>query len=93
MTNEAGDGGEIYRLTKRCNESFELWLSKAPRHGDEFSSFVDSQYRSFKVWTAYSGALASVDLSLDYRLKDHGHIKVAVTELLDLTLTCLSDGK
>lgn len=93
MAKEVGEGGEIYRLTEHCNESFELWLNRTSRNGEEFLSFIDSQYRSFKAWTACSGALASVDLSLDNKLKDHDHLKLAVTELLNLALICLSDGK
>ncbi|UKZ52305.1 hypothetical protein TrVGV298_006080 [Trichoderma virens] len=40
--------------------------------------------RSFDLWINYTGALASIDRSLDNRLRDHSDIKEMVMDLLEM---------
>ncbi|KAH0490212.1 hypothetical protein TgHK011_001692 [Trichoderma gracile] len=56
------------------------------RHGHDSASRakVKQLGRSFDLWINYTGALASIDRSLDSRLKDHADIKEMVLDLLEM---------
>ncbi|KAF3316755.1 hypothetical protein TWF173_001418 [Orbilia oligospora] len=83
---------EIYELTKACKGKFlHLLESGAPQEQHSCHEFIRKQYDSFRVWIATTGALAPSEVSLDHRLRDHGHILLAIVELLFLIQDCLKD--
>ncbi|EGX44053.1 hypothetical protein AOL_s00210g214 [Orbilia oligospora ATCC 24927] len=83
---------EIYELTKACKGKFlHLLESGAPQEQHSCHEFIRKQYDSFRVWIATTGALAPSEASLDHRLRDHGHILLAIVELLFLIQDCLKD--
>ena len=88
---ESSDRDQIFGLTKECKNKFQLiLLTTAPW---PCRDFVSTQHKSFRAWIATIGALAPLQASLDHRLREHGHIKLAVVELLLLVKDCLDTGE
>ena len=88
---ESSDRDQIYGLTKECKNNFERILSTTDP--GPCRDFVTTQYKSFRAWIATTGALAPLRASLNHRLREHGHIKLAVVELLVLVKDCLDTGE
>ncbi|OTA94674.1 hypothetical protein M434DRAFT_394473 [Hypoxylon sp. CO27-5] len=86
-----GDSGtnQIKELTEECDIKFK---NLSTTNQTQCRNVINTQHKSFIVWIETIGALASPKASLDYRLKDHGHIKLAIMELLLLVKNCLENG-
>ncbi|KAK6363380.1 hypothetical protein TWF730_000812 [Orbilia blumenaviensis] len=81
---------QIYELTKECSTNFQRVLITTTE--GSCHEFVSIQHQSFRVWITTIGALAPLRASLDHRLRQHGHIKLAVVELLLLIKDCLDNA-
>ncbi|KAI0834495.1 hypothetical protein F5Y06DRAFT_300599 [Hypoxylon sp. FL0890] len=80
--------GQIKKLTEECDIKFQ---NLSTTNSTKCRDAINTQHKSFRIWIASIGALASPKASLDQRLKEHGHIKLAVVELLVLVKNCLEN--
>ncbi|KAH8886180.1 hypothetical protein GQ53DRAFT_809774, partial [Thozetella sp. PMI_491] len=89
--DEARDSPQlsISDISSQCLDMFATAMHSA--EPGPCLDVVSTQHRSFRVWVAYTGALSQPNASLDYRLKQHDHMKIAVMELLTLVKECLEN--
>ncbi|KAK6337072.1 hypothetical protein TWF718_009858 [Orbilia javanica] len=76
------DENQIYELTNQCLTGFQNLLNEGKAREGLCHAFLSKQHDSFRAWVATIGALAPSKSSLDYQLREHKHITLAVVELL-----------
>ncbi|OPB42085.1 hypothetical protein A0O28_0032020 [Trichoderma guizhouense] len=91
-------GSSIYGITDACFNILERLVSASDTHSPvQLAPFISSEtlsnesprdirglHNSFAFWVDYTGTLAPIQASLDYRLQGHDQIKGMVIELLEL---------